>query len=47
MFLASARRHLDAATTPGGMWHCVQSMPVWADAASVFSAGFMALQDVQ
>jgi hypothetical protein len=29
------------------MWHCVQSMPVWADAANVFSAGFMALHEVQ
>ena len=32
---------------PGGMWHSVQSMPVWADVGQRFSAGFMALQDVQ
>ena len=29
------------------MWHLVQSMPLWADSASVFCAGFIALHEVQ
>ena len=45
--LASVRRHLTTRRRRAGCGTSVQSMPLWAEAASVFSAGFMALQDVQ